>query len=137
MLLNAMEKPLNKLGSRPKWRRFSGILFMIYVSTLLILLVIPTGGSMKLSKYFLGIRVDHFIHTTLFLPFMMIIWFGNYHRNQLRLFMLYLLTGILFCAFCESLHYFIPYRSFDIHDFYANLTGLFLGAGVFLFRRSG
>lgn len=109
-------------------------MFAMYILTVITLLVIPTGGAINLDKYFLGIRTDHYIHATMFLPFMSFTWIRNLHRNTFPGFLKYYLIGILFAAFCESLHYFIKYRSFDVHDFYANATGLSIGTLVFLFR---
>ena len=114
--------------------RIPTILFVIYIITLITLLVIPTSGTIKLDKTFLGIRTDHFIHATLFLPFMGYIWIKNLHKKSVTGFLTFYVAGMLFAAFCESLHYFIPYRSFDIQDFYANVTGLSIGCMVFLFR---
>lgn len=106
----------------------------MYILTILTLLLIPTAGRLQLDKYFLGIRTDHFIHATMFLPFMVFFWIRNMHRGDISRFFAIYLIGIAFAAFCESLHYFVKYRSFDIQDFYANLTGLTIGNVVFLFR---
>ncbi len=117
-----------------KKARIVNTLFTVYILTIITLLVIPTSGTLKLDKYFLGIRTDHFIHATLFLPFMSYIWIRNLHRESWSGHLKFFLIGILFAAFCESLHYFIKYRSFDVHDFYANVTGLTIGNLVFLFK---
>ena len=114
--------------------RIPDVLFAIYIVSLITLLVIPTSGTINLEKTFFGIRSDHFIHATLFLPFMGYIWIKNLHKNSVSGFVKYYFIGILFAALCESLHYFIPYRSFDIHDFYANVTGLSIGCLIFAFK---
>lgn len=110
------------------------VLFILYIVVLITLLVIPTSGTLKLNKTIWGIRTDHVIHATLFLPFMGYIWISNLHKRAFSGFLKFYLAGILFAAFCESLHYFIPYRSFDVHDFYANVTGLSIGCIIFIFR---
>lgn len=118
----------NRKSKLVKW------LFILYIVSILVLLVMPTSGSIKLSKYIFGIRTDHFIHACLFLPFMGYIWIRNLHKESWTGFVRNFLIGILFAAFCESLHYFIKYRSFDVHDFFANSIGLTLGNIVFLFK---
>lgn len=125
---------MEAIASKTKRSKIVTALFVTYILTIITLLVIPTNGAIKLDKYFFGIRTDHFIHASLFLPFMGYIWIRNLHSNKLKGFFKYYLIGILFAAFCESLHYFIKYRSFDVHDFYANFTGLTLGNLIFLFK---
>lgn len=110
------------------------MLFVVYILTILTLLLIPTAGTIELSDHIFGIRTDHFIHTCLFLPFMGYIWIRNLHRESWKGFFTAYLVGVVFAAFCESLHLVVKYRSFDLHDFYANLTGLSMGCVVFLFR---
>jgi VanZ family protein len=49
-----------------------------------------------------------------------------------------IITGVLFAAFCESLHLWIPYRSFSGLDFVANICGLTIGIlGVKLVQKIG
>lgn len=104
----------------------------LYLFLVILLLVMPTSNSgIKLNFHFLGIRSDHWVHAILFLPFM-ILCSINFKKNQ---YIICLLFGIAFASLCESLHYFLPYRSFDIHDFYANLSGITIGSFSFILKR--
>lgn len=102
-----------------------------YLLLVVFLLVMPTSGTgIKLNFHFLGIRSDHWVHAIMFVPFMILCRI-NFKREQ---FIICLLFGIAFASLCESLHYFLPYRSFDIHDFYANFCGITVGSLTFLLK---
>lgn len=106
--------------------------FVLYLVVIIVLLTVSFSGTgFKLNKYFLGIRIDHFIHAVIFIPFMV---FCRLIFKQTNFFIPFFL-GIFFCSVCESLHYFLPYRQFSLYDYYANLTGLTLGASAYLFRK--
>jgi hypothetical protein len=104
------------------------ILFYIYIVTLIVLLSVKFSDRIKIPSFFLGIPSDKWIHATLFLPFMLSFRLGKIYRKELSLIQLYFFIALPFAAFCEGLHYFIPYRTFSIYDFYANAVGLIVGA---------
>ncbi len=114
-------------------RRIISFLYMIYLLSIVTLLVIPLT-DLGMDEYIFGIRKDHYVHATMFLPFMGYFWITNKAQQSKIDFLKYYAVGILFAAFCESLHYFIPYRGFDIHDFFANVTGISSGLIIFLFK---
>jgi glycopeptide antibiotics resistance protein len=109
-------------------------LYVIYLLSVITLLVVPFTADLEMDKYIFGIRKDHYVHATMFLPFMGYFWITNKAQQSKIEFIKYFGLGILFAASCESLHYFIPYRSFDIHDFFANVTGISSGLLLFLFK---
>lgn len=112
-----------------KYYRPLGIFYLLSV---LVLLTIPTNDTgIDLDFYILGIRSDHYIHAILFLPFM--VFFKLIFRDTA--FVIALFLGVFFASFCESLHYFLPYREFSIEDFYANLSGILFGSLSFLVLR--
>ena len=115
------------------YRKIITFLFVIYLLTVISLLVIPFT-DLGMDEYIFGIRKDHYVHATMFLPFMGYFWITNKAQQSKIDFLKYYAVGILFAAFCESLHYFIPYREFDIHDFFANFTGISAGLIVFMFK---
>ncbi|TNE54718.1 MAG: hypothetical protein EP338_06160 [Bacteroidetes bacterium] len=106
-------------------RKFFQYAFIFYLLVVITLLVIQTSKTgIKLNFYFLGIRSDHYIHAIMLLPFL-------FFCRQLftrKDYLIHWLIGISFCAFCEGLHYFIPYREFSLADFGANLIGMSLGS---------
>jgi len=99
-------------------------LYFVYLIVLILLFVLPTKGTVRLNPSILGIRTDWFIHSMLFIPY-----YGLYflYRKEKMQFKQAVKTGILFAAFCESLHLWIPYRSFSGLDFVANICGLTIG----------
>ena len=106
--------------------------FVVYLLIVVLLLALPLSGTgIRLDKYFLGIRTDHYIHATMFLPFIV---FCRLIFRETSFFVPFFL-GVFFCSICESLHYFLPYREFSMHDYLANLTGLSLGALAYLSRK--
>jgi hypothetical protein len=115
------------------YRKIITFLFIIYLLTVISLLVIPFT-DLGMDEYIFGIRKDHYVHATMFLPFMGYFWITNKAQQSKIDFLKCYAEGIFFAAFCESLHYFIPYREFDIHDFFANITGISFGLIVFLFK---
>jgi hypothetical protein len=114
---------------------FQQVLFRIYILTILILMVIRTDGKIRLAKTIWGFRGDHFVHSTIFIPYMIIIGFIYPSENNLYLITKKLPLAIAFGAFCESLHIFLPYRTFSIFDFFANCFGILMGLGLSFFSR--
>jgi hypothetical protein len=110
-------------------------LFKIYISIILLLMVIRTDGSIRLADTIWGFRGDHFAHSTIFIPYMIIIGF-IYPSEKFRFILTKKLPiAIFFGAFCESLHLFLPYRTFSIFDFFANCFGILMGLGLSFFSR--
>ncbi|TXI84425.1 MAG: VanZ family protein [Crocinitomicaceae bacterium] len=117
-------------------RKLANFLYGVYILAILVLLVIPPSDGIKLNKIIFGIRTDLVIHATMFVPFMAYFWFQDWVQNSFRRFIRFFGYGILFAACCESLHLIIPYRSFDIVDFFANVTGLTIGSSIFFVKRN-
>ena len=124
-------------------RRLSKFLFRFYQVSLVLLMLIKTKGTIELSSTILGIRTDYFIHACLFVPFMGLWWFWKRFQFRRQLVLNSFVQGILFAAFCESLHLLVPYRTFSIFDFFANCFGLTFGylmlrivVGLFLAPKS-
>jgi VanZ family protein len=115
-------------------RKIITYLYVFYLLSVITLLVVPFSADLGMDEYIFGIRKDHYVHATMFLPFMGYFWITNKAQQTKIDFIKYYGLGILFAACCESLHYFIPYRSFDIHDFFANATGISTGLLLFLFK---
>lgn len=125
-------KPINSTA----WNKNKtlNLLFFCYLLTLLILLLMPTDNGIKLNKFFLGFRTDHFIHASLFLPFMPFFRLKAIYKNRSPKFIKYFLIGVLFALTFESLQLVVPYRSFDPTDILANITGISIGSLAFLWK---
>jgi len=44
------------------------------------------------------------------------------------------MLGLVFATIAEFIHFFLPYRSFNINDLIGNVAGIILGWGIFLIR---
>ena len=60
--------------------KFLSNLFKVYLTVVLILMVIKTNGRIKLADTIWGFRGDHFVHSTIFIPYMILI--GLIYRNE-------------------------------------------------------
>lgn len=120
-----------------KWLKTGQIKFIyyLYISIIIVLMLIKTDGKIKLAETIWGFRGDHFVHSSIFIPYMIIIGLIYSKENNRFLFSKKLPFAILFAAFCESLHIFLPYRTFSIFDFFANCIGLGMGLGLSILVR--
>jgi Na+/melibiose symporter-like transporter len=110
------------------------ILTILYFVVILILLTKPISIGSGMKFYFLGIRSDKYAHALLFFPFSILMFhLHEFFERKYSALKLYFL-GIMLCAICESMHYFIPYRSFDFFDFVANCVGLSIGSFIYIWK---
>ena len=116
-------------------KRHFEIVYYLYIITIVTLMVIKTDGKIKLAETIWGFKGDHFVHSSIFIPYMIIIGLINSKENNRFLISKKLPFAILFAAFCESLHLLLPYRTFSIFDFFANCIGLMIGMVVWLVVR--
>jgi glycopeptide antibiotics resistance protein len=116
-------------------KRHFEIVYYLYIITIVTLMVIKTDGKIKLAETIWGFRGDHFVHSSIFIPYMIIIGLINSKENNRFLISKKLPFAILFAAFCESLHLLLPYRTFSLFDFFANCIGLMIGMVVWLVVR--
>ncbi|MDD2412693.1 MAG: VanZ family protein [Bacteroidales bacterium] len=88
---------------------------------LLALVVFNLDDKIDVSNFDVEIRFDYFFHIIAFLPWAFWGYFLRYKP------IMWLSIGTVF-AFCmEGLHYFIPYRTYNVIDFFSNFLGIFLG----------
>ena len=102
-----------------RWMRW------LYLAALLLLMWLPLGG-IPLENFVLGIRLDHLIHASVYLPcafFFCDLRLGGKRRCNGRL----LAACLLLAAITETVQYLLPYRGFDINDLVANFLGVTLG----------
>ena len=114
----------------PKGRRqlrpwyFGGLAFLMWAPL--------NGVGVPLDNYVLGLRMDHLLHASVFIPCTLFYmdFFRKRHRG-LCIWLVAVATGIL----TESVQYLLPYRGFDINDIIANFLGISLGWGLLLLVR--
>lgn len=115
-------------------------LFYLYVFTAFILHVIPIGSAISLNDYEIGeLRLDYLLHTLIFLPWMVFVrlqYLKDKQSLQLKKIGIWLVVGLFFAAFCESIQIWISYRSFNPLDLIFNLSGIVFGFLVFLVPKS-
>lgn len=86
-------------------------LMIIYFYLLVVLHLIPTGGTVTLSEVqIFSLRADYLVHTLVFLPFMPLVWFYLNSRalktkKRRRLVLLWFGVGLSMAALLEALHY--------------------------------
>lgn len=104
-------------------RSIINYLFITYLIGVLIVHIIKTNGVIDLENYFLGIRKDHWMHALLFFP----LGFLSFSALRTNKWLVALLCYVTCCLF-ETIHYILPYRSFDPMDMVANASGATIGA---------
>lgn len=106
-----------------------------YFLFLLLLMWLPLNGlASVLPNYILGLRPDHFVHASVFVP---CTWFliDFFRKRNFPAFLLLLFSALPVALLTEGVQYLLPYRGFDINDLLANLIGIFLGWLLLLLRK--
>ena len=70
---------------------------------------------------------DKLLHFSGYVIFILVAMFA-YRKRHARLFLLLFAYSVLI----EVIQYFLPYRSFEVMDILANLSGLVVGSGLWL-----
>lgn len=120
-----------------KAKIFFRILLAVYLVTVLFLCFGKFGEGPDISLSFWGIPTDKLVHFAMFFPFPILTYFslGARPREKKRLFfalLQILFAGFILAVFTESAQHFIPYRSGEWSDLFADTLGL-LTATLILF----
>lgn len=104
-----------------------------YFAALAFLMWAPLNGvGIPLNNYILGLRADHLIHASVFLPCALFLM-DLFGRKRWLVWVAAVGIGLL----TEWVQYLLPYRGFDINDMVANVIGTTLGwAAILLVRRA-
>lgn len=98
------------------------LFFYLYIFCVLILVFFPINTQKTLNNTsVLFLRTDYFLHAILFIPWMFFIRIINFS------FLSEFLLGIGFASATEGIHYFLPYRTFNLNDLIANISGIIIG----------
>jgi hypothetical protein len=104
-----------------------------YFGCLAVLMWAPLNGvGIPLDNYLLGLRMDHLLHASVFIPcslFWMDLFRGR--RRSWCTWLAAVATGLL----TEGVQYLLPYRGFDVNDLIANFLGASLGWLLILLAR--
>ena len=99
------------------------VLRVVYFVVLAVLMWAPLNGfGISLDNFVLGIRFDHLLHATVYVPCAMLL-FDVERLKGVRCWVMSLAIAVV----TESVQYLLPYRGFDINDMVANFIGVTLG----------
>ena len=100
----------------------------VYLFALFFLMWAPINGiGAVMDNYIFGIRGDHLLHATIFIP--CAFFFMDFSRHR----WLVWLMAVALALLCESVQYVLPFRGFDVNDMIANALGVSLGWAAILF----
>lgn len=94
-----------------------------YFLLLAILMWAPLNGlGLPLDNYILGLRADHLLHASLYIPCALFLM-DPLHRRWWLVWLCAVAIGLL----TEGGQYLLPYRGYDVNDLIANTLGATLG----------
>ena len=115
---------------------FPFYILLIFASSLWPMEETSAGAT---ATYLINPNLQNFMHLPAFAGFSLL--FGDFIRNfslsRAQMQILPLVLGLGFCALLEWLQFFLPGRYFSLSDMLVNITGLFLGLGVYRIWCSG
>ena len=101
-----------------------------YFVALSILMWAPLNGlGVPLNQYVLGLRFDHLLHASVFIPCAAFLYGLFKHGWAVWL------TAVGVGVLTETVQWILPYRGFDINDMVANFLGVTLGWGIVVFYK--
>lgn len=123
----AVEKkhPLKHLAVRWMGHKGRKQLRPWYFLALAILMWAPMGG-VPLDNFVLGLRTDHLLHASVFIPCSLFIY--DLYKRKWAVWPTAVAVGVL----TESVQALLPYRGFDINDMIANFLGVSLGWAIIM-----
>lgn len=101
-----------------------------YFAALAILMWAPLNGlGIPLDNYILGLRADHLLHASVFIPCALFLW------DIIGPKWLVWLVSVAIGLVAEGGQWLLPYRGYDVNDLVANAIGVTLGFFVILIVR--
>jgi len=102
-------------------------IFWIYFAGVILVSILPINSAGQLNNItILEFRGDYFLHSTMFVPWMIFLLRSNNKWWK------WLLSGLLFAAFVEGIQFFLPYRAYNVNDLVANMIGVVIGGIIIL-----
>ena len=103
---------------------FAGLAFLMWAPL--------NGVGIPLNNYILGLRMDHLLHASVYIPCALFLWdLFKVSRRKWYSWACAVMIGLI----TEGVQYLLPFRGFDINDLIANVLGVTLGWGVILMVR--
>ena len=101
-----------------------------YFAALAILMWAPLNGlGIPLDNYILGLRADHLLHASVFIPCALFLW--DIIGTKWLVWLVSVAVGLV----TEGGQWLLPYRGYDVNDLVANAIGVTLGFFVILIVR--
>lgn len=98
-----------------------------YFAALAILMWAPLNGvGIPLDNYILGLRADHLLHASVFIPCTLFLW--DLMESKWLVWLAAVVVGLI----TEGGQWLLPYRGYDVNDLIANAIGVTLGMVVIL-----
>ena len=102
-----------------------------YFALLAILMWAPLNGlGVPLDNYIFGLRADHLLHASVYLPCALLLM-DLFPRRRWLAWLCAVGIGLL----TEGVQYLLPYRGYDVNDLVANTIGITLGWVVIILVR--
>lgn len=115
---------------RPNWIKYT------YFSMIFLAHVLPLNSdfdfAMNNSYVLEGLRLDHLLHSLIFVPMYFFIQSYFVERNALKNIILSLFLGLFFGGLLECTQIFLPYRAFTLPDLFSNMIGVLIGFSLFI-----
>ena len=104
-----------------------------YFAALAVLMWAPLNGlGIPLNNYILGLRTDHLLHASVYLPCALFLMDLRGRNGWWTVWVVAVAVGLV----TESVQWLLPFRGFDVNDLVANTLGATLGwVAVLLARR--
>jgi VanZ family protein len=105
------------------------LLFRGYIFFIFLLVVLPINSQQNIAlnnNYIVHIRLDHLLHSILFIP-----WFWISYRIRNHPVLLSIALGLAIAVLAEGIQYFLPYRAFNINDMISNIIGIALSLPLY------
>lgn len=126
-MLNLAHRWLGQKGRRQlrPWY-FLGLAFLMWAPL--------NGVSISLNNFILGLRMDHLLHASVFIPCsLFLIDLFTVKGKKWAV----LATTVAIGLLAESIQWLLPYRGFDINDMVSNFLGISIGWLVIIFCQQG
>ena len=115
----------------------SRVLFLLYICAVCVICFADSSSLPKMQRYILGIPTDKVIHFIMFAPFPILSYLSFEHPSRkpgksVLFVFITLLAGAFLAITTEVVQSYLPSRSMDIKDFYADLMALGISSAFIL-----
>ncbi|MFN8256425.1 MAG: VanZ family protein [Bacteroidales bacterium] len=135
MKFNRNTKNASSIYWKIMYKRIISTLFWAYFLVLITVSIIPWSTSERIGAGSFEIRLDYLLHIGAYFGWALLYITFRYekmNRKNRPDILFHLIIGILFSFSTELIQWFLPYRSFNLLDFSANVAGILLTYTLYL-----